>query len=62
MTKTSKIETIIWGIFWIFIGLMLLIHNFYPDYRILQNIWKLWPVLIIIIGINIIIRFFHKNE
>jgi uncharacterized membrane protein HdeD (DUF308 family) len=62
MTKTSKIETIIWGVFWIFIGLMLLIHNFYPDYRILQNIWKLWPVLIIIIGINIIIRFFHKNE
>lgn len=61
-TKCCRTESLIWGLFWIFIGGLLLLHNFYPEYRILANIWKFWPVLIIVIGINIIVRFFHKSE
>ncbi len=62
MAKNYTIESIIWGLFWVLIGALLLVHNFYPEFRILHNIWKFWPVLIIIIGINIIIRYLHRKK
>jgi hypothetical protein len=62
MIKKAKTEFLIWGIFWIFIGLLLLIHSFRPELISLATILRLWPILIIIIGLNIIVRFFRKSN
>jgi hypothetical protein len=62
MKKFAKTEYLIWGVFWIVIGVLLLIHSFRPEMISLATILRLWPVLIIIIGLNIIVRFFRKKD
>ena len=53
-----KTSHIFWGTLFIVIGLLVFINNFAPIYVDWDTIWKLWPLVIILIGISILIK--HK--
>jgi len=43
-------------------GVLLQLHYLKPELRILQNLWRFWPVLIIVMGINKLVRYFSAKE
>lgn len=53
-----KTSHIFWGTLFIVVGLLVFINNFTPIYMDWSTIWKLWPLVIILIGISILIK--HK--
>lgn len=48
-----------WGVLLLFIGGVLLLENFNVIEFYWRNVWRFWPVLLIILGINIL---FNKNN
>jgi predicted membrane protein len=50
-----------WGIFWAFVGAILLLHNLDMVY---VTIWDLWPLILVLIGTNLILgsRRQHRRE
>lgn len=52
--KIMKTGRIIWGIVLIYIGIVFLLQNFGIIYFSWWRLWKLWPVLLIMFGINIL--------
>lgn len=54
-----KLDSIIWGILLLFIGGVLLLDNFNVIEFYWRNVWRFWPVFLIILGVNIL---FNKSN
>ncbi|MCW9097382.1 MAG: DUF5668 domain-containing protein, partial [Ignavibacteriaceae bacterium] len=53
-----KTSHIFWGLLFIVFGLLVLINNFTTIFMDWGAIWKLWPLVIVLLGISIIVK--HK--
>jgi hypothetical protein len=53
-----KTSHIFWGLLFIVFGLLVLINNFTNIFMDWGAIWKLWPLVIVLLGLSIIVR--HK--
>ena len=53
-SKNWDIGAIFWGLLFVLIGVLLLLNNFGIIEVNLSNIWQLWPVLIIGIGLSVL--------
>jgi hypothetical protein len=62
MAVRHRGESLIWGLLILLLGVLLQLHFLKPDLRILQNLWKFWPVLIIILGVNKLMRYFSARS
>ena len=62
MAVRNRSESLTWGLMILLLGILLQVHFLKPDLEILQNLWKFWPVVIIIMGINKLIRYFAAKE
>jgi hypothetical protein len=62
MTVRSRGESLIWGLFVLLLGLVLLIGNLRPEWHIWRNLWKFWPVILIVMGINALMRYFSAHS
>lgn len=51
-----------WGGLILMLGLLLQLHNLRPDLGILPNLYRFWPVLLIVAGLNKILRFFRARS
>jgi len=57
-STTTRIP--VWGIFLLFIGILLLLQTFgVLPWRLWGTLWHFWPVLIIAIGLGILLRHYH---
>lgn len=54
-----KLDRIIWGILLLFIGGVLLLDNFGVIEFYWRNVWRFWPVFLIVIGVNML---FNRNN
>lgn len=54
-----KTDRVIWGIILLFIGGVLLLENFNIIDFYWRNVWRFWPMFLIIAGVNIL---FSKNK
>lgn len=54
-----KLDRVIWGVLLLFIGGVLLLDNFDVIEFYWRNVWRFFPVFIIILGVNIL---FNKNN
>ena len=54
-----KLDRVIWGVVLLFIGGVLLLNNFNVIEFYWSNVWKFWPIFLIILGVNIL---FNKNN
>lgn len=54
----SKTTSIIAGVSVIFIGIIFLVNNFIP----ISWVWKLWPLILVLIGVVIIVKACSKKE
>jgi len=61
MAVRNRTESLTWGIFVLALGVVLLIGNFRPEWHIWRNLWKFWPVILIIMGINALVRHFSSG-
>lgn len=52
-----KTSHIFWGTLFICIGLLVLVNNFTTIFLDWNTIWKLWPVVIILLGISLLIKY-----
>ena len=53
-TVNWSLKGVFWGLFFILIGLLLLLDNFNVIDVSFNNIWQLWPVLIIGVGLSVL--------
>jgi hypothetical protein len=44
------------------LGLVLLLGNLRPEWHIWRNLWKFWPVILIVMGINALMRYFSAHS
>ncbi|MCL0038665.1 DUF5668 domain-containing protein [Dehalococcoidia bacterium] len=56
-TKSPRKHHIsIWGIILVFVGVVLLLQNFnILPWGLWAMLWRFWPVILIIIGLNIVV-------
>jgi hypothetical protein len=62
MAVRNRGESVTWGIFVLALGVVLLIGNFRPEWHVWSNLWKFWPVVLIIMGINALVRYFSSRS
>jgi len=62
MAVRNRSESLTWGLLILLLGILLQIHYLKPDLHILHNLWKFWPVLIIVMGINKLVRYFSATR
>jgi hypothetical protein len=53
-----KTSHIFWGILFIGLGLLILINNFSTLFMDWATIWKLWPLVVVLLGISLLVK--HK--
>ncbi|OGU69734.1 MAG: hypothetical protein A2W30_03015 [Ignavibacteria bacterium RBG_16_36_9] len=53
-----KTSHIFWGLLFIVLGLLVLINNFTSIFMDWATIWKLWPLVVVLLGLSILIK--HK--
>ena len=51
-----KTSHIFWGTLFIVLGLLILINNFSPIGLYWEDLWQLWPVVLVLLGISLMIR------
>ncbi|MCZ6703458.1 MAG: DUF5668 domain-containing protein [Ignavibacteria bacterium] len=51
-----KTSSIFWGTLFIVLGLLILINNFSPINLEWENLWQLWPVVLVLFGISMLIK------
>ena len=61
MSVRNRSESLTWGLLILLLGVLLQLHYLKPDLHILQNLWRFWPVLIIVMGINKLVRYFSAK-
>ena len=57
MAVRNRSESLTWGLVILLLGVLLQIHYLKPELDILENLWKFWPVLIIVLGVNKLVRY-----
>ena len=62
MAVRNRGESLTWGLFVLALGVVLLIGNFRPEWHVWSNLWKFWPVILIIMGINALMRYFSSRS
>jgi hypothetical protein len=62
MGVRNRSESLTWGLIILMLGVLLQIHFLKPDLHILQNLWRFWPVLIIVLGVNKLLRYFSARS
>ena len=62
MGVRNRSESLTWGLIILALGVLLQIHFLKPDLHILQNLWRFWPVLIIVLGVNKLLRYFSARS
>ena len=50
-----KLDRIIWGILFLFVGGVILLDNFDVINFHWRNVWQFWPVFLVIIGVNMLV-------
>jgi hypothetical protein len=58
MAVRNRTESLTWGILILVLGVLLQIGYLKPELHIFRNLWRFWPVLIIVMGINKLIRYY----
>jgi len=58
MAARNRHESLTWGMLILILGVLLQIHYLRPELEILRNLWKFWPVLLIVAGLNRLFRYF----
>jgi hypothetical protein len=53
-----KTSHIFWGLLFIGLGLLILINNFSTLFMDWTTIWKLWPLVVVLLGISLLVK--HK--
>lgn len=55
---TMKSRDIFWGIFFILLGTLLILekYHFIEIWWNMHDIWRLWPLILVVIGMNLISR------
>ena len=61
MAIRNRSESLTWGLVILMLGVLLQIHYLKPELDILENLWKFWPVLIIVMGVNKLVRYFSSK-
>jgi cell wall-active antibiotic response 4TMS protein YvqF len=61
MAVRNRTESLTWGLLILLLGVLLQLHYLKPELHILENLWRFWPVLIIIMGINKLVRYFSAK-
>lgn len=61
MAVRNRSESLVWGLIILALGVLLQIHFLKPELHILQNLWRFWPVLIIVLGVNKLLRYFSAR-
>lgn len=51
-----KNKNVFWGVFFISIGIFILINNLTSYHFYYEEVWKVWPVALILLGISMLIR------
>jgi len=54
-----RLDKVMWGIILLFVGGVLLLENFHVIDFYWRNVWRFWPIFLIIGGVNIL---FNKNK
>jgi hypothetical protein len=62
MAVRNRSESLVWGLIILALGVLLQIHFLKPELHILQNLWRFWPVLIIVLGVNKLLRYFAARS
>ncbi len=57
-----KTKNLVWGIILVFIGGIFLLENFDVIEFSWRHIWRFWPVILILIGVNILFTRSEKNS
>ncbi len=60
MAARSRSESLTWGLCILLLGILLQAHYLRPEWHILRNLWKFWPVFLIVAGLNKLIRYFSS--
>jgi hypothetical protein len=53
-----KTSHIFWGLLFIGLGLLILINNFSTLFMDWSTIWKLWPLVVVLLGVSLLVK--HK--
>ena len=61
MAVRNRTESLTWGILILLLGILLQIGYLKPELHIFRNLWRFWPVLIIIMGVNKLARYFSAR-
>ncbi len=51
-----KTKHIFWGLFLITIGVLILLNNLGSLYIDLQDVWKFWPLVLVILGLSFLVK------
>ncbi len=51
-----KTKHIFWGLFFITIGVLILLNNLGSFYIDLQDVWKFWPLVLVILGLSFLVK------
>ena len=62
MAVRNRTESLTWGLLILLLGVLLQLDQLKPDLHILQNLWRFWPVLIIVMGVNKLVRYFSAKQ
>jgi hypothetical protein len=62
MAVRNRSDSLVWGLIILALGVLLQIHFLKPELHILQNLWRFWPVLIIVLGVNKLLRYFSARN
>ena len=62
MVARYQSDSLTWGLLILILGIVLQMHYLRPEWHILNNLWKFWPVLLIVMGSNRLIRYFSAKR
>ena len=62
MAVRNRSESLTWGLLILLLGVLLQLDQLKPDLHILRNLWRFWPVLIIVLGVNKLARYFSSKQ